>query len=262
MKVKLLINSIFYKRNIVLSMAFLLIAYLFAGKLNIPASYIPWIGMIFYIALVMQSFTSEKFQDRFLQKNKWKKIRELNRKCVKAAHETVGYANAVYYRKLTSVMADRAEIVRIYNKDKYNHLKGRVTEQALRLIISYMSLLRDLCIRIRQMNRNDINPVMERIAQNNRKINFVNDPKVREDIKRIIEMDERLVNRHKEEKSELMRLDARLDCIKSTVGMFRHQIGAELDSDEVLEDIENVLNEAMALDSVLNERRNERRLRN
>ena len=38
-KVKLLINSIFYKRNIVLSMAFLLIAYLFAGKLNIPASY-------------------------------------------------------------------------------------------------------------------------------------------------------------------------------------------------------------------------------
>ena len=97
--------------------------------------------------------------------------------------------------------------------------------------------------------------------QNNRKLNFINDSKVYDDIKRIIEMDMRIIERHKEEKSDLERVDARLECIKSTVSMLRHQINSGLDLGENLENVENILNEAVALENVLNER-NKKRLRN
>jgi hypothetical protein len=158
-------------------------------------------------------------------------------------------------------MRDKDEIIKSYNKDKSNYLKVKIAEQALNLVVAYINLLRDFCIRSREVGKININLIMERIAQNNRRLNFINDSKVYEDIKRIIEMDERMIERHKEERSDLERADARMEYVKSTVGMLRHQINSGLDSEKNLENIENILNEAVAFENVLSER-NKRRLRN
>ena len=74
-------------------------------------------------------------------------------------------------------------------------------------------------------------------------------------------MDERMIDRHKEERRDLERADAMMEYVKSTVGMLRHQINSGLDSEKNLENIENILNEAVAFENVLSER-NKRRLRN
>lgn len=265
MKIKLLLSSIFHYKNIGVLLILLGAGYTIREFIQeyayIPAFYIAGAVAILYLVLVLRSFTSKKFQDRFLQKMKQSNIKKLNKECVQLASETSRYTNAAYYRKLSSIMTDRNEIIKSYNKDKSNYLKGKVAEQTLNLIVSYINLLRDFCIRSREAGKVNINPIMGRIAQNNRKLNFINDTKVYEDIKRIIEMDERIISRFKEEKSDLERVDARLECIKSTVGMLKHQVNAGLDSEETLENIENALNEAVALENVLNER-NKRRLRN
>src|SRR5690606_23146652 len=113
------------------------------------------------------------------------------------------------------------EIIKSYNRDKSNYLRGKIAEQALSLVVSYIHLLKDFCIRSREAGKVNVNAIMDRITQNNRKLNFINDSKVYDDIKRIIEMDMRIIERHKEEKSDLERVDARLECIKSTVSMLR-----------------------------------------
>jgi hypothetical protein len=261
MKIKLLLNSIFYYKNIGILVVLLGIGHMVREYFGIPAFYIACAQVVLYLGLVLISFTSKKFQDRFLQKMKQRNIKRLNNKCIKLASEATRYTNAAYYRKLSSIMKDKDEVLRSYNKDKSNYLKGKITEQTLNLVVSYINLLKDFCIRFREASKVNINPIMERIAQNNRRLNFINDPKVYEDIKRIIEMDERMIERHKEEKSNLERVDARLEYIKSTVGMLRHQINSGLDSAETAESVENILNEAVALENVLHER-NKGRLRN
>jgi len=74
-------------------------------------------------------------------------------------------------------------------------------------------------------------------------------------------MDEKIINRFKEEKNDLERLDVKLDYIKSTIDMLKHQINSTLDSQDTLESIESILNEAVAFESVLYER-SKNRLRN
>ena len=261
MKIKLLLNSIFYYKNIGMLLILLGVGYTVWEYMGIPPFYIACAQVVLYLALVLKSFTSKKFQDRFLQKMKQRNIKRLNKKCIKLASGAVRYTNAAYYRKLSSLMRDKDEIIKSYNKDKSNYLKVKIAEQALNLVVAYINLLRDFCIRSREVGKININLIMERIAQNNRRLNFINDSKVYEDIKRIIEMDERMIERHKEERSDLERADARMEYVKSTVGMLRHQINSGLDSEKNLENIENILNEAVAFENVLSER-NKRRLRN
>ncbi|HQA56557.1 MAG TPA: hypothetical protein PK033_01580 [Acetivibrio sp.] len=261
MKIKLLLSSMFYYVNIGILLILLGVGNLVKEYLGIPAFYIVCAEAVIYIGLVLKSFTSKKFQDRFLLKMKQRNIKKLNKKCMVLASEATRYTNAAYYRKLSSLLNDKNEIIKSYNRDKSNYLRGKIAEQALSLVVSYIHLLKDFCIRSREAGKVNVNAIMDRITQNNRKLNFINDSKVYDDIKRIIEMDMRIIERHKEEKSDLERVDARLECIKSTVSMLRHQINSGLDLGENLENVENILNEAVALENVLNER-NKKRLRN
>ena len=68
-------------------------------------------------------------------------------------------------------------------------------------------------------------------------------------------MDERLITRLKDEKKELERIGVKLDYMESTVNVFKHQILSSVENEEMLEQLETVVNEAEALDTVLEERR-------
>ena len=57
---------------------------------------------------------------------------------------------------------------------------------------------------------------------------------------------------------DLERISARLDYMESTVNMFKHQIMSSIESEDMLEQLETAVNEAEALDAVLDERRRSR----
>ncbi|MDQ2086051.1 hypothetical protein RBH29_06305 [Herbivorax sp. ANBcel31] len=263
MKLKLLFSSLFGSRNI--GMLFILMAIplalmIITGErwLIYPAS--AGVGAI-YIGLVIQSFTSKSFQDKFIHKMKDKRIKKLNKMCTKLAEDAKKHTNPAYYKKLRSIMSDKNEIVKSYQKDSPDFLKEKITEQTLNLVVSYIRLLKSFCVRTKELNSVNIKPVIDRIAQNTRKLNFINDSKVHENVEKIIEMDQKIVSRLKDEKINLERIDTRLDYIKSTVYMFKQQIGLRLESEDMLEKIESAVNEATALENVLDER-NKKRIRN
>lgn len=266
MKLKLFINSLFHLRNIgvlAVGSGLLYSIYKIYGSYGfgtgIPTIFLFWTGALaVYFGAVLQSFKSKKFQDNFLHREKQRSIIKLNRMCNELANETKRYTNKAYYKKLCALMEDKREIISQFNKEEPDFLTEKITEQALNLILSYIKLLRNFCIRSRELGMQDIGPVMERITQNYRKLNFINDKKVYEDIKKIIEMDEKIIARLKEEKQDLDRMDAKLDYIKSTVGMLKHQISSRLGSEEMLGQIETILNEAAALENVLEERHRKR----
>ncbi|TYQ14816.1 UNVERIFIED_CONTAM: hypothetical protein Cloal_1195 [Acetivibrio alkalicellulosi] len=262
MKFKLLMGSLTRPRNIGILVVLmgLLAGLVTQGTLNI--GFLAFIASIsIYLGFVIQSFTSKKFQDMFIHRMKEKRIRELNKICTRLADDAKRHTNASYFKKLRSIMEDKNEIVKSYQKDSPDFLKEKITEQTLNLVVSYIKLLKSFCIRTKDLNSVDVNPVLERITKNTRKLNFTNDPKLYENVNKIIEMDQKIISRLKEEKLELERIDTRLDYIKSTVNMFKHQINLSLESEEMLEKIESAVNEALALENVLDER-NKKSIRN
>lgn len=259
MKFKLFLSSLASYRNI--GIFVILIGLSLAGKglleqyFGSMSQSVGFIGAFaVYLGCSLQSFSSKKFQDKFLRKSKQEHIKKLNETCIKLANETKKHTNSAYYKKLCSIMEDRTEIIKEYYKGDVPYFKERITEQTLNLVITYIKMLKTFCIRSRELNLTDVAPIMDRIGKNTRKLNFINDSKVYEDLKKTIEMDEKIITRLKEEKQELERIDTKLDYIKSTVSMFKHQVTHSLDSEEMLEKIENVVNEATALESVLDDR--------
>lgn len=258
MKFKLLISSLTSYRNIGILVILMGLSF-YLNKNYVDMGYITFLASFAsYAGFSLQSFTSKKFQDNFIHKTKEQHIRELNEMCIKSADEAKRHTNAAYYKKLCSIMEDKSEIIRAYSKDAPNYLKEKITEQTLNLVITYIKLLRSFCKRSRELNLTDVSPITDRIGQNTRKLNFINDQKVYEDLKKTIEMDEKILLRIKEEKHDLERIDTKLDYIKSTVSMFKHQVGLSMESQEMLEKIESVVNEATALESVLDERQKRR----
>lgn len=261
MKFKLLISSLTNYRNIGILAILTILAIIMENTLQLPWN-MAFVGFLVafaaYVGFSMQSFTSKEFQDKFLQSAKKKNLKHLDEQSTKLADDAMKHTNAAYYKKLCSIMDDKNEIMNSYSKDDSNYLKEKMAEHTLNLVITYIKLLKNFCIRSREISLTDVSPVMERINQNSRKLNFIKDAKVYEDLKKTIEMDEKIIKRLKEEKQELERMDTKLDYIKSTVSMFKHQIGLSMESEEVLEKIENVVNEAVALENVLNERHKSR----
>jgi hypothetical protein len=68
-------------------------------------------------------------------------------------------------------------------------------------------------------------------------------------------MDEKIIVRIKEEKLDLERISAKLNYMESMVNMFKQQILSSIESEDMLEKLETAVNEATALDNVLDERR-------
>lgn len=258
MKSRLFLSAAFRLRNIAILLAALCIAAILAD--NIPAAdvfaYPAAVGV--YIISVFQSLASRKFHEKFNQRQKIRNIQNLNYTCLRLSYEAKRHTNPRYAQKLRKVLEDKDDIVNSFFRGERSFLKEKIVEQTLNLVVSYIKLLTNFCIRNRELSEIDIGEITNRINQNLRKLNFVNDPIAAEDLKKVIEMDEKLVKRLKEEKQELERIGTKLDYMESTVNMFKHQIISSIESEEMLKTLETVVNEASALDSVLEERRKSR----
>lgn len=213
-------------------------------------------GVVVYLAMVMQSMFSNNYKEEVKRKEKKKEINDLNRQCNRLSAQARNLGNPIQKQKLRKIMQDKNDIFNSQKRgDEYSYLKEKIVEQSLKLVISYTKLMTNYSIRSKEISEINISDLMNKINANRRKVSFTKDDRMLDDIKNIIEMDEKAIERVKEERNELERIHARLDYIESMLNMFKHQIISSIESEEMVEKLETAVNEATALDSVLQERR-------
>lgn len=269
MNARLVWGALFKSRNIgalivLLGLSMLLadpsVSSFFDGVIPvIPPSVAFPASFVIYLAMAVQSVLSKDFKADFECREKKREIRKLYSACSGLFREVKKNTNEFYFKKLKKVSEDKDDIYNSYLNNQDNYLKEKITEQTLNLVISYMRLLNNYCIRSRELSTTDQRAIIERINANARKLNFTKDPALSENLRKIIEIDEKLIERMNEEKRELEKISARLDFMESTVSMFKHQVISSIETEEMLESLENAVNEAEALDSVLEGRKKAKR---
>jgi len=258
MKSRLFFSAVFRLRNIGILLLALGIAAILDNNIPVANVFVYPAAIAVYIISIMQSLGSKKFHEKFNRKEKIRNIQNLNYTCLKLSREAQKHTNQRYAQKLRKVMEDKDDIVNSFFRGEHSYLKEKIVEQTLNLVVSYIKLLTNFCIRNRELSEIDVGDITNRINQNLRKLSFIKDPIAAEDLKKVIEMDEKIINRLKDEKQELERIGAKLDYMESTVNMFKHQIISSIETEEMLETLETAVNEASALDTVLEERRKSR----
>ncbi len=267
MKARLVLSALLKARNIGLLILLAGLSALLTSPLAATGPLLPLLpvfaafsaSLAVYLILVVQTLLSKDFHEEFNRKEKIRKIQDLNYSTTKISNDVKKNTNSVYMQKLKKVIDDKNDIMQSYFKGADSYLKERITEQTLNLVVSYMRLLDNFCIRNRELSAVDVSAVANRINANNRKLGFARDANMADDLRKVIEMDEKLINRLKDEKKELERIGAKLDYMESTVNMFKHQVLSSVESEEMLETLEKAVNEAEALDTVLEDRRKSKR---
>lgn len=265
MKLRVLLSALFKLRNIGILAAAMIVApllsdptafpTLFGYGYALPGSLAVTAGFAVYIGFVLQTLMSKQFHEEFNRKEKVRNIRELNRQANRLSSEARRNTNSTYNQKLRRVMEDKNDIYNAFMTGEHSFLKEKITEQTLNLVIAYLKLLNNFCIRNRELSGVDVSAVSARINANTRKMSFARDARMAEDVRKVIEMDEKLIARLKDEKKDLERIGTKLDYMESTVNMFKHQILSSVESEDMLEQLETAVNEAEALDTVLEDRR-------
>ncbi|MCX7709583.1 MAG: hypothetical protein N2484_07000 [Clostridia bacterium] len=263
MKSKMITSALFKFSNIGTLLSGLLVSYMLVNGLigvdikgyeTIPFS--ASVGL--YILCVILSLTSNKFHEKFNYKQKLKLLRSMDRESSRLASSARKHLFQPYNQKLKKVIDTKNEIVDSYFRGEKSYLKEKITEQTLKLALAYVRLVVNYCMRAKDLKQADVGEIMERINMNARKMSFAKDPHTADDIKKVIEMDENLISRLKNERVELERINAKLEYMEGTVSMFKHQILSNVESEEMLEKLETAVNEVSALDTVLQERQKNR----
>ena len=265
MRARMVLSALFKLRNLGILVAAFILAALLSDPTALPNLFglsgalpdsLAFTGSIaVYIIFVIQTLLSKNFHTEFNQKEKFRNIRELNRLANRLSSDARRNTNNTYMQKLRKVMEDKNDIFTSYSTGEHSYLKEKIVEQTLNLVIAYLKLLNNFCIRSRELSNVDVGSVSARINTNSRKLSFAKDSSMAEDVRKIIEMDEKLIGRLKDEKKDLERINAKLDYMESTVNMFKHQIMSSVENEEMLEQLETAVNEAEALDAVLDDRR-------
>jgi hypothetical protein len=258
MKLKYFLSALFRLRNLVILILSLMIAGIIKGVFPNIGFLAYLISLIAYIVSLVQTLLDTKFHEEFNHKQKIKRIQDLNYSCRRFANEARKHVSSTYNHKLRKVLQDKDDIVNSFFRGERSFLKEKIVEQTLSLVVSYIRLLINYSIRNKELENMNVSDVVARINLNTRKLNFEKDPHRLDDLTKLIEMDQKIIDRMKEEKKNLEGISAKLDYMSSTVNMFKHQILSSIESEDMLEQLQSVVNEAAALDSVLDERHRSR----
>ena len=208
----------------------------------------------------MQSIFSDKYKEEYKRKEKKKQIHDLNKECMRLSTKIRDVSpTPVQRQKVRKIIQDKNDILNSLKRgEEYSYLKEKLVEQSLNLVVSYIKLLTNYSIRMKEISEVNVSDLVNKINANRRKVEFMKDARLADDVKGVIEMDEKVIERIKEEKNELERIHARLDYIESMISAFKHQIISSIETEEMVEKLETAVNEAVALDNVLQERRRNR----
>ena len=223
------------------------------------------IAFIVYAGFVIQSLTSREFRDNMAKKEMIDAIRReseanhLNARILKRKLELKAQ------QRLDSMIKESDEIVNSFLSGDKTQLKERVVQQSLKLTSAYIKLADMFRVRSSASNSEKISQLAKRINANTSNMNSVKDRGIADELQRVIDADERMIESLKNERLELDKIDARLQYMESTIGMLKYNIISNLELEDILQHLESDIMEADALNSVLNEhydeRREERRIR-
>ena len=210
-------------------------------------------GASAYTVSVILTVNSSKFKEEIKLSEKLEGISKLNWEC-----------NALYRRisrnlgknqrvKAIGVLKYKDELMDYFDKYCEDPIRQRIIEQALKLVMAYFNLASNYSDRMRELSQQNLNELKARINANNRKLGSLKSYEAVLELTKTVEMDEKLLKNLNEERQELELINVRLDQIESTIVGFKHRILSSDLSDPETEEIENVINEASALDNALNE---------
>lgn len=252
MGLKKILKAAFKIKNSLLLFAVLLVSYL--------TGYLPFtfIGLAGYVYFVLQTLKDEESENEYSESENIDGIRKLSLDCNDLYNRVRKTVDRQALIKIREILQEKDELMNLFYQDKEDFLKQKVVEQALNLVIAYIRLISDFNLRIRDFDAVDINKVKDRINNSERKLLALKDQEAISDLKSAIEMDRELIDKIGNERIQLQRISAKLDYIESAVRTLKHQIITSEDTDKTVAEIQNVINEAAALDNVLDQSRNER----
>ena len=248
MKYKIIIKAALELKNLGL---LAMIVGIFALTGSLPFLFI---GAAGYVYFLMETIKDEKFLKRFNEEQQNEDIHDLNEKCNALYMSLVRKLPGGMRERIKNIYNEKQVLVSYFSQDNSDPLRQKIVDQAINLVIAYFKLLYHYSLRIKQLNSINVNKVIERINNNKRKIEFLNNSAAISNIEKAVELDEKLVEKINKEKSELEMISSRLDYIESAILMFKHQIMSNEDLDPDIKEIDTVVNEAIALDNVLSKK--------
>lgn len=216
-------------------------------------------GLAAYVASVAATMRSSEFKRELELSEKLESICRLDRAVNGYYRHIAGRLGKDLREKAQRVLRHKDQLLHYFNECRDDPIKQRIVEQALKLVMAYLKLAGSIADRARELSPKSMNELAARINANNRRLGTLKSYQAVLELSRTIEMDEKLLERMKEERRNLETASVRLDQIESSIVGFKHRILANEISDTGYEDIENVINEATALENALNEHRRRRR---
>lgn len=223
------------------------------------ASWLSWIvgaaGAIAYTAGVAGTLKSTDFQREAALAEKLEGIERLNRECHDLYRKISRRLGKNLRNKVIRVLRLKDELMHYFDEYCEDPVKQRIIEQSLKLVIAYIRLAGNYADRMRELSSQNLSELEQRINVNNRKLGSLKSYQAVLELTKTVEMDEKLLQRLKDERKELEMVSVRLDQIESSIDSFKHRILSDDMSDPETEEIEDAINEATALDNALNEQR-------
>jgi len=216
-------------------------------------------SLLIYGGFVVQSLLSHEFRAEFARRETILEIRRMSEECHQSARILKKKLELKAQTRLSNVLKETDEIVQSFLNGDKTELKVRVVQQSLKLTSAYVKLADMFRVRAFASDGDKISQLARRINANAANLNNARDQMVADELQRVIDADEKMLESLKNERFELERIDARLQYMESTIGMLKYNIISNLESEDILNTLANEVNEASALNSVLTERYEERR---
>ena len=268
-------GAFFLRRNLIALFASLLVfSYL---PQRIPFLNLPSIadanaaGFIFYQYIILgltlavyggfvcQSLLSREFKEDYEKRAVINEIKKTSEECHLAVRNLKRKLDVNAQQRISNIMKEADEILQSFLSGDKNYLKVRAVQQSFKMTSAYIKLADMFRVRSSASSGERISQLAKRINANTGNLNSVRDQGVANELRRVIEADERMIESLKNERLELERIDARLQYMESAISMLKYNIISNLESEDILSNLESDVHEADALNTVLNERYDERR---
>jgi hypothetical protein len=226
-----------------------------AGMFLLPAAAV---GLAGYIYSVVRTLRSGTFMEELKQAEKLNDLERLSDECDAIYRQINRKMDKNLRNKAIEIIKKKDELKKHFQENREDPLKQMIIEQAFKLVAAYLNLMYHYSVRSSEVSSSKVNDLVARINTNNRKLGSLQSYEAVLELTKTVEMDEKLLEQLKEEREELELVSVKLDQMESTIGSFKHQIVSADSDDPVSERIQDVINEAKALDNVLTRRNREK----
>ena len=263
MKFDYLKGAFINRRNIIALVAAYAVLNILVGSFPfipyLDANGILGLSLVVYIGFSLQSAMDKSFRREYDAKLKVRKIRSMANDCANNAKNLRRKLSIQDQNRVSKVISEMGEIVTYFLNGDKSYISGQVVEKALKLTEMYIKIMGLYFTKNKSSNSSQISFLAKRINTNTSNLNSIRDRATIEEVKRVIEADEKMIESLKNDRQDLEILDARLQYMESTLSMLKYNIISNIETEDMLITLEKDINEAAAINSVLNDRFEEKR---